>query len=342
MEEELFDELDPCCQREIEERRNFSKITKELRSSDRSNVRLDARNAAIGFQRDCPCCQESSDYPTLARLRNSMCKPISTLESRESVASGKECEDSDNDDDSLLDDLDEFMSEYEKSKLEEAKRLQDQREFSLSIGVGSHRGDSIEHVLKMIDVVPFLVLHLYDPHSLLSAQLDLVLEELAALYLGTFFRRIVCSSSTCSQLQEMFALSLHLSSSSSSHLICFQHGNISAATSNLRSFGDDDGVFIADVRQFCDHAGVLQLRLTEDFLSLMMLAYNTNNNTNNGSTNEEDVNDDEKGPTSSYCNDPKCQRRFPHEHVAQRGGTLTGAANSKGSEALAKNELYRL
>jgi hypothetical protein len=46
-----FDELDPCCQKEIVDKRRKAEISAQLRTIDRSNDRLDARRTVFNWAR---------------------------------------------------------------------------------------------------------------------------------------------------------------------------------------------------------------------------------------------------------------------------------------------------
>ena len=69
-----LDELDPFCQKEIESERRKTSISKELRKTDRSNVRNDLVQTVFGNYGNnngrCGCCSKPSvDYPLLAQLK---------------------------------------------------------------------------------------------------------------------------------------------------------------------------------------------------------------------------------------------------------------------------------
>ena len=69
-----LDELDPCCQKEIENNKHHARVGDELRQYDRSQLRLDEKNSAIlslraGKFSRCQCCETSMEYPLLAEMR---------------------------------------------------------------------------------------------------------------------------------------------------------------------------------------------------------------------------------------------------------------------------------
>ena len=192
----MFDELDPCCQREYLDRKKANTISAQLRKVDRSNVRYDQIVSALDDVRNgarfrCHCCEDSVDYPALQKLRDSMVPPVLCGEISSSDGGDRACgedggsEDEEDDDDFGLDELGIPETDYEREmraqmmatavKLDRAKR----------IGFCVHMEDSPLHLADLLTKSEYCVVHVYDPESDASAYLDVALEALAARYVGT-------------------------------------------------------------------------------------------------------------------------------------------------------------
>ena len=143
--------------------------------------------------------------------------------------------------------------------------------------------------------------------------------------------------------------------------LCFHQGSLQTSTWDLSLFGDGASVYVDELRRYLDHAGVLHALPNDSMLTVSSSSYGGSGSGSGsgsglrrrlilgeeGDDDGDDEEDDEgegegEGGSGSYCGDPSCGRTFPHEHVVGAGGTLTGAADDKGSEALPDNVFYRV
>lgn len=217
-----FEELDPCCQREILQERHKSKVTKQLRKGDRSNERWDLHNRALSSMRGgartawghCACCEESTDYPLLAKLRSKVAEIKARTDngsssdwrynasSVNSIQRGSREDDEDDDDD---DDDDEFgdlladapLTPSQQAQMDALAAAVQATAMAKAFGMAQHTNDSLAHVSQLLSPAPYsslppppLVLHVYDASEEDCAWVDLALEGLASKFIGTRFRRV--------------------------------------------------------------------------------------------------------------------------------------------------------
>lgn len=302
-----YDELDPCCQREIDDNRRNQRIKSELRRFDRSNHRLDLKQAVLGNTRvrtRCECCNVPRDYPLLAEARDRLMK--SKEDSQAFADSNTESEEEEQDEFEFL--MNESMTPYEIERLNAVNELKSKLQFAESYGYGIHREDTAGHLLRMIEDKEYLVCHVFDPSSVSCASLDLVLEDLARKFLGTRFRRI--SLSDAGPLQAHFKIQ-----KMEVILICFGSGSL-IHSSPIRIFGAGGDIYPRDVETFLEHSHVLSSEMI-----VPMLKQND---------------EGEELAVEKYCDEPGCYRPFAHEHV----GTSSSLLSS--SEALAPNRMQSL
>lgn len=186
---EFEDQLDPCCMREMLDRKKANTLQSKLRRYDRSKIALDARSGVIKNlkavnRHTCAECVNPKDYDLLVMVRN-QAHIISEVDEEEVV---------DSDNDSVFDDLDDFVSDFElemRSKI--AQQQKEKEEFQHTYGFGAHRYDSVMHLQLSIQLGYPVVLHICDPSSISCAYLDVALEKCASKYVGTKFRRLYCS-----------------------------------------------------------------------------------------------------------------------------------------------------
>ena len=177
MEEDISG-LDPCCMREIIDRKRAATLREKLKKIDRTDARKNANSAVFKDVKKyhmCTCCKNSGDYILLEEIRKKMLALANI---------GKEFEFDD-------DELGDFVSEYEltlKVKFEENRKKTE--EFNNIYGFGNHLSDSIEHLEVHIQLGHPIVCHICIDTDVRSAILDLTLESIAKLYRGTKFRRI--------------------------------------------------------------------------------------------------------------------------------------------------------
>jgi len=353
-----FDELDPCCQKEIESDRRRTAVSRELRKTDRSNVRHDlvrtVFGGALGKAGLCGCCsQPSVDYPLLAQLR----QRLSLLGGhttgggddgdRPHGADDNDDDEDDDDDDSYADLLNE-LTPFEEERLQQAAAAAARVEQATGRGFGAHVEDSVGHVETLLAQGAPLVCHLFNPTLTASAVLDCALEGLARKYLGTRFRRVELSSAA-----QPFRDKWRLEDRGNAWQPClavFVRGQLVASTCTLERFaGDSDGdgdgsdVLLAaerlrlcasEMEKFLDNA-----RALDEDLTLSALRAATDGVGGGGNDNDDD---DDVPDQQSYCGLAGCGRNFPHEHVDGGAGgarTLTGAV---ASDALAKDYFLKV
>lgn len=333
--------LDPCCQRELDEKKKYNKVSHQLRQVDPSYKRLDFHQKTVSSLRGyhtCPCCEVSDDYPVLARLRSA----YEASDSAELVdPTPQDAESESGSDDEF--DLDSFVTPYEMERKREMAEFADKFKSSKQLGFAVHLEESFKHLMEDLKLnIPF-VLHVYDRSSELCGNLDLVLEKLAKQFIGTKFRRISNAQSSLLETIERHP-GVHFTSSSlsksntGSALICLLGGKIACYTDNIHQFGGEIVLNAVDVRKYLDNAHVL-------FSDIQPLLWHklTSTSTSQPMNSQEEEND------NTYCDDPTCTRFFPHEHIAtKRNGAQTANVPSfmkttnEGEEALAKNIFTRL
>jgi hypothetical protein len=302
-----YDEMDPCCQREIDMNRKEFQIQKQLRTVDKSFERSDLITNvfnSIPTRVHCECCKISKDYELLYELKSQMNTSTTTgiIESSQRVNNQVEDED---EFDYLLE---EEPTLFEQERKLEVFRYQQQLISAQVLGLGIHREDSIQHMLELISTGQTIVCHLYDPLVLCCAHMDVVLETIARKYLGTKFRRVPLHTSQ--SLLHMLTLSTDVPM-----LLCIKN-TVLEQKSFVSSFGGDV-VYLNDVEKFCSNAHVLLTEMTCLPSSLV---------TDADLSEEVDV----------YCDEPGCGRRFAHEHVGKTFSVLST------SEALGANAMQKL
>lgn len=331
-----FDELDPCCQKEILEERNRTAVSQRLRKYDKLNTRHDARNAVFGGLKKhkvCPCCiSQAVDYPLLARLRRDL-KVDNKLLS-EVNEDHHDSDDTDDDDDDELWaglGLDALTPEEEERLLLMRERASILEAASL-MGFAMHNEDSITHINDMIAEGRCIVCHIVNVNSLACAYVDHALEKLALRYLGTVFRRVNITEDT-----DEFKKNWNIRSEDGAEacLSVFNGGSLTACTYDFKQFGegnDSDSsefvFYLEELEKYLDNAGSLKISSGDTMISLT-----------GGQYLDEEGSDDEK--PESYCDLIGCDRHFPHEHIGENGGgTLSGA--SAATEALPSNWNYKV
>jgi hypothetical protein len=161
-------------------------ISSTCLSSYRSNIRLDEhksvfRNPQASSYSSCDCCHSSNDYHLLSTLKQKLKDELNPPDATE---------DNDSDDDFLDDD--DYVSPAQQALLEQvAANTLRLRDLS-TLGLGTHLNESPEHFLQLYQnpQVANLVLHIVDASDSGSALIDVILEDLAQQYSGTYFRRM--------------------------------------------------------------------------------------------------------------------------------------------------------
>lgn len=321
-----FEDLDDCCQKEVLQKRRHNAVTAALRNDDRSNRRFDLQaNVFCSTKRICACCSSSTDYPLLSSIRGNEERCGAVNNSAEDVSE-------DDSDDEFLDT--EFISVHEQERKEEFMRFQERAAVAESYGLRSHLEDSLDHVRDDILSGLFVVLHVYNRNELLCAKLDLFLEEIAAKYIGTKFRRLAYTA----DLNERTPLaSCAVKSSDVSpfgSVLCFR-GKQLVVAGEVSLLGEGSMLYTQEVMKLLNGAGVL----TEEVPLEILLATGSKRLPKNASEEEEG------GETGQvYCDDPDCTKKYAHEHIggANRTATFLLGARTEGSEALAEGEFQRL
>lgn len=330
-----FEQLDPCCQKEVVNRQRHKEVTSILRATDRSQVRLDLlSNTWSSSSGTCSCCSTSQDYRLLATLRTQEIAELERINRSETSRTG---EDLDSDNDSLDDD--DFKSEYE---LEQARRFEEHRLDVMraqSMGLGRHVEDSLEHISADISstiqgTIPTIV-HVFNPSVMACGAMDLLLEKLSEKYLGTRFRRVAYSMDLSSQ-QLWSSVGVHNTSRSSSDgcLLCFAHKRLNTMMLSFDDFTCGDMLLPEEVIKFLHNSKVLCVELPLNLI---------------GGVTTSSLHEKEGVEAESYCDDPDCTKRYAHEHIGVRvagssGSSIfrSGALDGSGQEIFARNELLRL
>ena len=376
-----FDELDPCCQKEIEIARKKKIVSEKLRTVDRSLRRLQEQDGVLCVTDPsdawrCFCCRLGGDYPALAKLRQEMAEyeiegdhETETDKPVRERGSDSDADDSDDDDDLLLD-IDLPLTPYEQERLAYAKQREQEVSLSKSFGLGIHIEDSLEHILTYTQQQPSipLILHIYQPDSYSCAKVDYVLEgKLSESYLGTRFRRLRYFSTLSSDNRLLSApfgqeLTWKLHVLGGDPLIVCIRGDSSKLLACITDYVGSLGESLEDIARNLvnsfEHAHALITELPS--LPILKLGIPRNENVGDGVSGgtvwrvggllgEREREGEEEEEIERYCDDPDCTKRYQHEHVARRGvdGKLITTAsfvnsNAKGLEALAPNAMLKM
>ena len=338
-----FEALDPCCQKEILSKRRAREVTKELQKDDRSTRRLDNLKRVFTpvSNNDCSCCKNPlADYYALSLLRSTQyCQPITTTSFQEQQENDNNNDSDDSDNDSLLDDFEDERKIELKVQIEKVN-------ISKQIGYGIHQEDSIKHIDIHIKILPYIVIHLYQDTEL-DAYVDIALEKLSTQYYGTLFRRIHCrdiqlvkyihtlltspssalsSLSTTSNISDNIKQEFIQGNISSSLLFFLNHKLVYIHTDTTQYCTGTDPVREADLVRLLDAHHILSHLPTDELIC-------NYNNLYNAYTNAASIDEVENEEVASYCGDPACDRRFPHEHIGagKIGGAKIGVKGSTNS-----------
>lgn len=180
-----FEELEPCCQKEILMQRKEMEFRKRIKEFDRSCTRNDTRDEVftkIETLSHCHCCLSSRDYPLLKSLREGQC------------STPQVSKDFSEDDDSDFDD--DYVSPQDALRLEQVKTNVLRSDNFHLLGYGLHVEDSAQHLIASLESVNGpAVIHLVDPNVNLCGYMDLALETISQKYMGCRFRRIMLRDS---------------------------------------------------------------------------------------------------------------------------------------------------
>jgi hypothetical protein len=295
--------LDPCCAREVSDRRKALSLKKQLDAVDISTAKL-KQMEIYGSMFCCPCQNKScvnGDYALLLSLRSEEEKHSTENESfaEESNPSPKSGEDVNSDDelDDLLDEFenDEQMQALNSERMALIRRQQEQVEIAKAHGFGVHRPFPHDDnaAAQFIASLPRAVIHVCDENSRMCALVDLYLESKAPKYPGTAFLRISPGASS--------PLALFLNISSSSGLIAMASGNKVASTKDHSQFGNGDFIDRRQVDLWFDRAGVLESSPQPQEWTSMKWPVG------------KEVFDEEE---YYACGHPGCKKTFRHDHVS--------------------------
>jgi hypothetical protein len=225
-----FDELDPCCQKEIVNQNHHARVGAALRRTDRSEYRADARNksfkTAASLRKKlclrCDFCEEASDYELLAQIRAKKAQVFGEeqelFEEEEGNDADKRIENEEDlqeakitinpsrnggDQDTDTDDDDEFLLSCAEVMTPNAKLIMQARNFAsqsvdffTDLGYGEHLEEGVMHLTQLLEAKHHALVHMFDAKSLWSAHMDLCLENVARKHFGTMFRRVAHNEET--------------------------------------------------------------------------------------------------------------------------------------------------
>lgn len=344
-----FDELDPCCQRELIQKRREVEIKARLRTTDPSlSKEAITENVFRRVQTNylyttCRECAMPSDYPLLTSLKLSLNAPSSKLSSRTDIvrtsdlSTKKNSDESESSDGSDFDD--DFVSPYEQELRQKFLEKMADDNFKSSIGLRIHIKDTADHISQLIKKRENVVVHIYDQSDPRCAELDLSLEQAALRYSYTRFRRLPLSTIDSEIFAKSFNLPPHIVM-----MVCFVGGSVSSHTTDLAQLVPDGEIGSEFLHRFLGNSKVLEdSNVTDLFLYGQMLV-NTGDSVNllrQQNSGEEEVDIDEE----SFCEVKGCGKRYAHSHIGSGtagGHSLIGNSMGPGSEALDKDYYLKL
>lgn len=330
----LFDEMDPCCQREYLDREKAQSIRARLARTDRSTEKIKAKKGVFSRIPTCGTCSCTEDYGLLKQIRVQYASSSNidggASEDPEQRRRGKEEEekeeeeDDDDDDFGLNDDA--YVSPYEQAMREQFEAAQAELGRRQALGYGAHAEDSVEHATHSIEGHESVVLHMYSPDDVMCAKLDLVLEALATKHTATRFRRLPLISAAA--LREKYSMT------SGPQVACFVGGDLIASFANLEELIPDGDIRSQDLFRHLSSTGVLE----EDAFRGIYDMQERLGRVNEGNSEEEE---EEYNEEMRFCEVKGCCKPYAHSHVS--GGGDGGIFGSKQcGEALDKNYFLKL
>lgn len=257
--------LDPCCARELDDRRKALSMRQKLEAVDRSTEKI--KLLASIYSDVCCLCHDpkcgSDEYPLLAELRGRISQPAnqecavadwceqihinSSKNASENEAELDQSDDSDAELDALLGDG--FTSSFEIERLEEMNRFLSLQQQAQAHGFGKHRLFPHEDItIAFLKKCPRVVCHVVDESSRLCARIDLHLEQIAPLFLGTAFLRVRRFAN------DSLLAFLRVRGSS---LVVVSAGVPTACCQNLTQFGDDENLARDSLDSWLRNTGIL-------------------------------------------------------------------------------------
>eukprot|EP01041_Mallomonas_annulata_P007522 gene7522-15402_t len=320
-----FDDLDPCCQKEVLANRKEKSIKERLSKQDISNRRvIITKNVFVDVKSRksviCHSCEQPTDYKLLRQLRGAkVSSPVSDSHYKHNDKS---------DDSDFEDDMD-FVSEYERDLQMKMVKHIEKMEYAKQLGYGIHTEESLNHLIHLVfNLNNSVICHIYNPDSPLCARLDLYLEGIAERYLGTLFRRVnIHNYADITIFGERLGMQII-----DPCLLCFSEGVMVASIGNLTQYGSNEVLYASDITQLLEASHVLQDSIPADTI--------TNSNDIKNKLLFEDETDIEVEVESSYCDVRGCSRFFPHTHIGGQGGSsLVMNDQQRGMEALSRNSM---
>mmetsp|Transcript_26114 Transcript_26114/g.39516 ORF Transcript_26114/g.39516 Transcript_26114/m.39516 type:complete len:405 (-) Transcript_26114:44-1258(-) len=319
--------LDDCCRREVESNRVYNALTSTLSRHDVTVLAERRRRHVLHnlkFGSGCRCTydpnSDGGDYRALIELREIMKKEQEEADEDEEEEPDHEEEDdkddSDDEFDYLLDEdlpIDNDLEERRRAELEFSMLHQ---EMATLHGFGVHRQMHPCRVLKAAGLESrgrsppdAVVLHLFDPESMKSASLDLILEDLAKTCKGTKFLRsdgrstLLLNADVASSALPNIKLEEDLPC-----LVCIDGGTVVSTSPRLQGLTEEDRTLPSALRNWLDRSHVL-VESTPPFDQLCSIR-----------PEEDALLDHMRAPKEPElerfdCGVPNCNKTFFHEHV---------------------------
>jgi hypothetical protein len=347
--------LEECCQREVESNRRYNALTSTLQRHDVVGMAERRRRNLVttsGFE-GCRCCYDPNsdggeyralveykfDHPLLytTTTEQQQQQPNTEKDNNKEVNVDRDTEeDSDDEFDYLLDDVDDFDGDTKALEDQRRAELEYQilcRQVALQHGYGTHRqlhpsrvlqcaGLGLDKTTSTRSPPPAVVLHLVDPDSLASASLDYYLQDgkLAQANPGTVFLRSGGRSTlllNAAVVAQAFSPALHPERDLPA-LVAIKDGVVIHTCPNLRGLSADEGGVIEPraVEQWLYNCGVLlseaprfleelcQIRPEEEALMDYL-----------GQKNMKLRHEEEEAAQRFDCGLEGCSKSFRHEHV---------------------------
>ena len=315
-----FELLDPCCQKDVLEKRRAKEVKERLGTTDpsvRKEKQLQSVFTNLSKTSTCHACCTHTDYPMLMQVR------AEVQAEQEALQHAGHSSDSDSD----YDFGDEFESAMEKEMKAKMVQRNQLLELKRRVGLGVHVEESEAHALDLIDAGSRVVLHLYDPRSSCCARIDISLEDAAKRYSATKFRRISMSIAA-EKICPMFMLPMD-----TALVACFMDQHLVTYTSNEAELVPGGEISSKNLFRFLDNSKVVTDDDAEGLLMPMTLDYNENSS-------DEDMDED----SNEYCGVPGCRKKYRHTHIAtsSEGGSNAFSGADAGSEVFDENYFSKL
>jgi hypothetical protein len=330
-----FEFLDPCCQKDVLEQERNKKLKARLATTDPSlkkERQIESVFSGVFKSPTChTCCSGPSDYALLAQLREEV-----AWEDEQGQRGGGDDEADDGEggdsDESDIDLDDGFESAYEielKAKLLERTLVMREKE---KLMLGIHIEDSVAHTMSYINQAAKIIVHIYDPSSLLCAKLDISLENAAKRYSATRFRRVPMFDAA--EMCQKYSLPPH-----TPVLVCFAEKCVSSFTTDFLELIPDGEINSNDFFRFLDNSKVAIDKDLDGDATLSM-SMNAALLAGKALQNDNDSGSDED--SKKFCDSVGCAKKYAHTHIGEGGGNPFSSGGGAGSEALGKDYFTKL